>query len=50
MTEVLAPVVRALLETHWDDTRGFCVPNPATYPHLWLCIRTCGCGTRVSTR
>ena len=36
MTEVLASVVRALLEAHWDDARGFCVPNPTTYPHLWL--------------
>jgi len=28
--------VRNLLEQHWDDSRGFCVPNPSTYPHLWL--------------
>lgn len=28
--------VRDLLEAHWDERRGFCVPNPATYPHLWL--------------
>jgi len=28
--------VRALLEGHWDDDRGFCVPNTAVYPHLWL--------------
>lgn len=28
--------VVALLEAHWDDERGYCVPNPATYPHLWL--------------
>ncbi|WP_219416768.1 MGH1-like glycoside hydrolase domain-containing protein [Pseudonocardia nigra] len=28
--------MRALLEAHWDGARGFCVPNPATYPHLWL--------------
>ena len=28
--------VRNILESHWDDDRGFCVPNPATYPHLWL--------------
>ena len=26
----------ALLERHWDDDRGFCVPNADTYPHLWL--------------
>ena len=25
-----------LLQRHWDDTRGYCVPNPAVYPHLWL--------------
>jgi hypothetical protein len=28
--------VRDLLEAHWDDARGWCVPSPATYPHLWL--------------
>ena len=28
--------VLRLLEAHWDVDRGFCVPNPATYPHLWL--------------
>jgi hypothetical protein len=28
--------VRALLEAHWDHERGYCVPNPRTYPHLWL--------------
>ncbi|MFG1621954.1 hypothetical protein [Kribbella sp. NPDC049227] len=28
--------VRRLLESHWDDARGYCVPNPTTYPHLWL--------------
>jgi len=28
--------VLALLELHWDDERGFCVPNPRTYPHQWL--------------
>jgi hypothetical protein len=32
----LSDGVRKLLEAHWDDERGFCVPNPATYPHLWL--------------
>ena len=29
-------VAREVLESHWDETRGFCVPNPGTYPHLWL--------------
>lgn len=28
--------VRALLEGNWDDERGYCVPNPGIYPHLWL--------------
>lgn len=28
--------VRALIEAHWDPQRGYCVPNPGTYPHLWL--------------
>lgn len=28
--------VRELLEAHWDQARGYCVPNPTTYPHLWL--------------
>ncbi|MFI6833760.1 MGH1-like glycoside hydrolase domain-containing protein [Kribbella sp. NPDC050241] len=28
--------VRRLLDSHWDDARGYCVPNPTTYPHLWL--------------
>ncbi len=35
-TDSLAGPVRAVLETHWDDQRGYCVPNPSTYPHLWL--------------
>ncbi|WP_175047912.1 MGH1-like glycoside hydrolase domain-containing protein [Microlunatus speluncae] len=28
--------VRQLLGDHWRDDLGFCVPNPDTYPHLWL--------------
>jgi mannosylglycerate hydrolase MGH1-like protein len=28
--------IRRLLESHWDEARGYCVPNPTTYPHLWL--------------
>ena len=28
--------VLELLDRHWDGDRGFCVPNPTTYPHLWL--------------
>lgn len=31
-----ADEVRQLLERHWDAARGYCVPNPETYPHLWL--------------
>ncbi|MGC5022445.1 MGH1-like glycoside hydrolase domain-containing protein [Micromonospora sp. DT47] len=27
---------RQLLERHWDEERGYCVPNPTVYPHLWL--------------
>ena len=32
----LRAAVLDLLERHWDDDRGFCVPNASTYPHLWL--------------
>ncbi|MEV5967026.1 trehalase family glycosidase [Kribbella sp. NPDC051952] len=35
-THELEAEVRQLLENHWDDARGYCVPNPTTYPHLWL--------------
>jgi Mannosylglycerate hydrolase MGH1-like glycoside hydrolase domain len=28
--------VRQLLEGNWDADLGYCVPNPDTYPHLWL--------------
>jgi hypothetical protein len=24
------------MDAHWSDDRGFCVPNPSVYPHLWL--------------
>lgn len=34
--ELLLHRTRDLLEAHWDDHRGWCVPNPGTYPHLWL--------------
>jgi hypothetical protein len=27
---------RAVLDAHWDGTRGWSVPNAHTYPHLWL--------------
>jgi hypothetical protein len=25
-----------VLEDAWDEARGYCYPNPTTYPHLWL--------------
>ncbi len=25
-----------ILEAHWRPTAGYCVPNPAVYPHQWL--------------
>ncbi|GAB3715977.1 MGH1-like glycoside hydrolase domain-containing protein [Mariniluteicoccus flavus] len=25
-----------VLDTHWMPDRGWTVPHPATYPHLWL--------------
>lgn len=28
--------VRAMMEAHFNAEAGYCVPNPATYPHLWL--------------
>jgi hypothetical protein len=28
--------VRQLLEGNWKGDLGYCVPNPDTYPHLWL--------------
>ncbi|MEP6650738.1 MAG: hypothetical protein ABJA74_12650 [Lapillicoccus sp.] len=28
--------VRQLLEENWDGRQGYCVPNRAAYPHLWL--------------
>ncbi len=27
---------RRVLEAAWDAGRGYCVPNPTKYPHLWL--------------
>ena len=33
---LLRSQVRTLLERHWDAERGYCVPNPLRYPHLWL--------------
>ncbi|MET1085543.1 MAG: hypothetical protein ABWY04_00210 [Arthrobacter sp.] len=28
--------VRQLMEAHWRADHGYSVPNPGTYPHLWL--------------
>lgn len=28
--------VRRLMEDHWRPDHGYSVPNPGTYPHLWL--------------
>jgi hypothetical protein len=28
--------VRRLMEEHWRPSHGYAVPNPASYPHLWL--------------
>ncbi len=25
-----------LLESNWDEARGYCCPHPVRYPHLWL--------------
>ncbi|GAB3525367.1 MGH1-like glycoside hydrolase domain-containing protein [Arthrobacter monumenti] len=32
----MADHVLRLMEAHWEPHRGYCVPNPGTYPHLWL--------------
>ena len=36
VADPLVLAARRVLEAHWDDERGYCVPNPAVYPHLWL--------------
>lgn len=36
MTDWPASAARRLLQEHWDESRGYCVPNPRVYPHLWL--------------
>lgn len=35
-TSALTEEVRNLLEAHWRPDHGYSVPNPGTYPHLWL--------------
>jgi Glycosyl hydrolase family 63 C-terminal domain len=27
---------RDLLESNWDEVRGYCRPHPVKYPHMWL--------------
>ncbi|SDS63639.1 MGH1-like glycoside hydrolase domain-containing protein [Microlunatus soli] len=27
---------RHVLQQHWSDDRGYCLPHPGVYPHLWL--------------
>jgi hypothetical protein len=29
-------LARQVLEAHWDDERGWSLPHPGVYPHLWL--------------
>lgn len=36
LSQDLENQVRNLMEAHWDHHRGFSVPNPSVYPHLWL--------------
>lgn len=35
-TAALTEEVRNLLDAHWRPEHGYSVPNPGTYPHLWL--------------
>ena len=32
----LNETVRRLMDSHWRPDHGYSVPNPGTYPHLWL--------------
>jgi hypothetical protein len=34
--DAVAASVRQLMEDHWRAGHGYSVPNPGTYPHLWL--------------
>ena len=36
MTAPLQQRALAILQAHWRPDVGYCVPNPATYPHQWL--------------
>jgi hypothetical protein len=34
--DAIRATAHTLLEQHWNDQLGYCVPNPQVYPHLWL--------------
>ena len=36
MTSRLRQRALDILQAHWRPDVGYCVPNPATYPHQWL--------------
>ena len=36
MTTRLQQRALDILEAHWRPDVGYCVPNPAVYPHQWL--------------
>lgn len=36
MTGELRAAAYRMLDGHWDGSRGYCVPHPGVYPHLWL--------------
>lgn len=36
LADDLRSAASRLLDRHWDEARGYCVPNPDVYPHLWL--------------
>ena len=36
MTSELAERALGILQAHWRPDVGYCVPNPAAYPHQWL--------------
>lgn len=36
MDDVVSQQAREVLEGAWVPEAGYCLPNPTTYPHLWL--------------
>lgn len=36
MRSALSERALGILDAHWRPDVGYCVPNPATYPHQWL--------------